>query len=93
MESSPQISTNGKNRVRQGGRESLQYLKGTLSWLKGHRWGGFKEASFIHAFIHPLLKLYLMNFNVCHESATKLRAGCTVVDKTCMVLALMELIV
>lgn len=93
MESSPQISTNGGNKIREGGRESLPYLKETSSWLKGHRWEGFNEASFIHAFIHPLLKLYLMNFNVCHESASKRRADYIVVDKTCTVLVVMEFIV
>lgn len=93
MESSQQTSTNGGNEVREGGRESIQYLKHIAFWLKGNRWKKFKEASFIHAFIHPLSKLYLIDCNVCHVSGTKLRASCIVVDKTCKVLALMELIV
>ena len=46
-----------------------------------------------HSFIHPLSKLYLIDCNVCHVSGTKLRASYIVVDKTCTVLALMELIV
>lgn len=61
MESSPQISTNGGNKIREGGRESLPYLKETSSWLKGHRWEGFNEASFLHSCIHSSFVKTLFN--------------------------------
>ena len=35
---------------------TVYYLKGISSYLGEYKWKGFKEASFICAFIHPFLK-------------------------------------
>lgn len=51
------------------------------------------QGSLIHSFILFLKKTSFNGLDVCHVSGTELGAGCTVMDKACTVLALIELIV